>query len=83
MPKSSVVGVRLTCGAGIGTPVPLSVMTAAPLLASEAIVRVAPRRPSAVGAKVRVSVQPAAIGSGVATAQVPERWKSPGLAPPP
>ena len=82
VPKSSVVGVRLTCGAGIGTPVPLSVMTAVPLLASEAIDKVAVRIPRAPGAKVRMTLQSPAIGSGVPTAHVPVRVKSPGFVPP-
>jgi len=33
-------------------------------------------------AEVRITVQSAAIGSGVPTAQVPDCWKSPGFVPP-
>ena len=61
-------------------PVPVTVIVAFPPLLVMA--RLAARAPSAVGAKLQMTVQLCAAASAVALAQVPLRTKSPGLAPP-
>src|SRR5512147_1341139 len=81
VPKSMLAGVRLTRGAGTGTPVPARLIVAGPLLASDWMVSDALRAPSAAGAKLTLIVHCALIASGVAVLQVPARWKSAELAP--
>ena len=62
----------MTTGSGKATPVPVRVTTSGPLVASELIVSVAGREPSALGVKVTVNVQlPPSAASGVTVVQVP------------
>src|ERR1019366_8019259 len=81
VPKSSVVGARLTWGVGTGTPLPLRGSVAGPLLASEAMGSGALRSPSEVAPKATVSVHWPLMGSGVVVLQSPARVYSVAAAP--
>ena len=81
LPKSSEPGARLTAGAGAAAPVPARLSTALPLLAFEAMVKVALRAPTAPGVKVKLRLHVAPAARLAVAVHVPLRVKSAATVP--